>query len=425
MKRSHTSMLTVFLLALSLPIHAHEEYSAASSSALEVCPPTSEIFARTFTPFTGAVSGSKVRMRVNPTLEGHVVRETVNGEMFIIIGETNDFYAVVPPKDAKGYVFRTFILDGAVEGERVNVRLYPDIDAPIIGQLNTGDKVESTVSEANNKWLEIALPENSRFYIAKEYVENKGPVELLASIEKKRAEAAHVFSAASLFAQAEIQKPFEQIDLDRIQEKFDHISKEYHDVPAIMEQVKDVMNLMQDIYVQKKMAFLESKASNMPSPTQINPEYLEKLAQLGIEMKVPASESRDVSEIASAASNTIGLSSPFNEREVTDKMLIWQPLEEAVYHLWAAANGEKTMQQFYSEEQQDAMLLTGIVEPYTRPVKNRPGDFLLRDGGLPVAFLYSTRINLEKLVGQKVTLWAAPRPNHNFAFPAYFVISVE
>lgn len=412
-----SKMYPLFLLSIfftSASLLAEEEIHAA--------PPTTVVENIThspFTPFTGAVIGSKVRMRVSPNLEGHVVRETTNGEMFLVTGELNDYYAIVPPKEMKGYVFRTFILDGNVEGERVNVRLNPDIDAPVIGQLNRGDKVDSSVSNLNNKWLEINLPENSRFYIAKEYVENRGNAELLTAIEKKHAEAVHLLSSATLFAQAEIQKPFEQIDLEHINAKFEEISKSFPDLPTITEQVKDVISLMQDIYVQKKVAFLEGKTAHQP--TDAENERLEKLAKLG----GAAPDTKDVSEIASAASNTMGLSATLNCDEITDKMLAWQPLEESIYHLWAAANDEKSLKDFYQEEQESAIQLTGIVEPYNRPVKNRPGDFLLREDNVPVAFLYSTQVNLEKSIGKKVTVLAAPRPNHNFAFPAYFVISVE
>lgn len=231
-------------------------------------------------------------------------------------------------------------------------------------------------------------------------------------------------SAAALFAQAEIQKPFEQIDLDRIQEKFDHISKEYQDFSVIVEQVREAAALIQDVYVQKKVAFLEGKAQNKSSIAEIEPGHVEQLAKVGIHIK-SSTEEAPVSEIASAASKTMGLASTIGGADITDKMLSWQPLEESLYHLWASTNGEKKMEEFYAEEEQSAMVLTGIVEPYSRPVKNRPGDFLLKNDAMPVAFLYSTRVNLEKLVGQKITVLASPRPNHNFAFPAYFVITVE
>ena len=50
---------------------------------------------------------------------------------------------------------------------------------------------------------------------------------------------------------------------------------------------------------------------------------------------------------------------------------------------------------------------------------------MLRDKDMPVAYLYSTTQNLHSLVGKKVRIIASPRNNNNFAFPAYYVLSVE
>lgn len=375
-------------------------------------------------PFAGRITGSKVRLRTHPSLEGHVVREVTSGELFAIMGEENEFYAIVPTKGTKGYVFRTFILDGVVEGDRVNVRLYPDTDAPIVAQLNTGDKVETIVSDINNKWLEIDLPATSRFFIAKEYVERKGSVEMIAQMEKRQHEGMHHLSSALLFAQAEIQKPFEQIDLDSICHKLDVLIKEYAEIPDIASRALEAHSLMQDLYVQKKIAFLDKKIEKDTKPFKIDPLLQERLAKLGIELKQAPVE-KNVVDIGEAASSTMGLVTSLGEEEITDKMLVWQPLEESLYHLWAAARGECSMEEFYEQEESNATVLTGFIEPYNRPVKNRPGDFILKSEHLPVAFLYSTKINLEKLVGKKVSVVGAPRPNNHFAFPAYYVLGIE
>ncbi len=377
-----------------------------------------------FNSFTGKIIGSKVRMRTQPSLEAHVVSETRNGQLFAVTGEDNDYYAIRPKKGMKGYVFRTFVLEGVVEGEHVNVRLYPDTEAPIVAQLNTGDKIDAVVSDVNNKWLEIDLPESSHFYIAKEYIENIGPLDMIVNMEKRHREATHHLSSVFLFAQSQIQKPFEQIDLNEINTKFDGISKEYNELTDIIERAEEAKSVIQDIYVQKKIAFLESKAQRSPVSFEIDPSHLDRLAQLGIEIK-PVQKEIEVTDVADAASSTIGFATMLADEEVTDKMLIWEPLEESLFHLWTASKGEGSMETFYQEEKLNATLLTGIVEPYSRPVKNRPGDYLLRNENLPIAYLYSTRVNLDKLVGKKVKVLVSPRPNNHFAFPAYYVLSVE
>lgn len=127
-----------------------------------------------FKAFTAKVSGNSVRMRLQADIESQIIQEAQKGELITVIGQHGDFYAVAPPTEIKAYVFRSFILDNIVEGNRVNVRLSPDLNAHIIGHLNAGDKILGTLCPENNKWYKIDPPENTRFYIAKEFLEYAG-----------------------------------------------------------------------------------------------------------------------------------------------------------------------------------------------------------------------------------------------------------
>ena len=395
-----------YLLACSLFCLFAPNLSAEEKESVAI---EQEIPAQPFNPFTGRVTGNKVRLRTQPNLEAHVVREINNSEVFAFVGEESDYYAVQPSKETKGYVFRTFVLDNVVEGDRVNIRLFPDIEAPIIGRLNSGDHISGELCSTNNKWLEIDAPNSCRFFVAKEYVNNIGPVEMLAQMETRRAEGSHHLNAAFLYARSEMQKPFQEIDLDGINHKFETLVNDYSEFSDIVTKASEANTLIQETYGQRKMAFLKTH-SEAPA------DQGRKLAEMGKELKPNSAE---ISDIGEAAAATIGLSS------VNDKMLVWYPLEESFYHLWAVTNDGKSMEQFYEEEELNATVLSGILEPYTKPVKNRPGDFILRIDNIPVAFLYSTKVNLEHQVGKEVSVIATPRPNNNFAFPAYYVISVE
>ncbi|MCP5470290.1 MAG: hypothetical protein H7A36_07305 [Chlamydiales bacterium] len=377
-----------------------------------------------FDPFTGSVMGSKVRLRTQPNLEGHVVCETTPGQLFGVVGEENDYYAVTPPRGTKGYVFRTFVLDNVIEGERVNVRLYPDIEAPVVARLNTGDRVSSSVSDINSKWLEVELPDSAHFYIAKEYVEKQGDIAMVKEHEARHHEATHLLSAAFLYAQGEIQKSFPQIEIENVHSKFNNLTTKYTDLKDIVAHAEDASRLVQELYTQKKIAFLESRASNTASRVEFNQEHIDQLAALGINVQ-RVHEENAVADIADAAIATMGLAATLGDDEMTDKMSVWEPLEEALFHLWAAANGEDSIEDFYRSEDLHAVYLSGMVEAYNKPVKNLPGDFLLKTENQPVAFLYSTRVNLQKMIGRNVTVRVAPRPNNHFAFPAYYVLSVE
>ena len=131
-----------------------------------------------FKSFTGKVKGKKVRLRTQPDLDGAVVKELQRGEYLAIIDEVDDFWVTQAPSDLKAYVFRSFVLDNVVEGNRVNVRLHPNTEAPVITHLNSGDAIDGTICPANHKWIEIAAPETARFYVAKSYIENAGGIEL-------------------------------------------------------------------------------------------------------------------------------------------------------------------------------------------------------------------------------------------------------
>lgn len=405
--------------------HTSEKSTSLASEGEKPTKKASQIAStQPFEPFSGKVKGKRVRVRVQPKLESFVLREARLGELFSVVGESNNFYAIRAPKDTKGYVFRTHILDGVVEGDRVNVRLAPDLESPVIGQLKRGEKITSTLSPGNNKWFEIELPQHMNFYIAQEYVERVGDPSIAEQQESKRQEALHRLNAALCFASSEIQKPFEEVDVTAITGKLSDFAAEYALFSDLAEKAQEATRLIEDSYVHKKIAFLESKNEKAIVSADDLPE-LKRLFALSHEVKgslAVAPQKFDPKGASQGASLAAGAFAP---SEITDKMAAWQTLEESLYHLWAAEHHGRSIDEFYAEERENATILTGIVESYDRPVKNRPGDYLLRSESMPVAFLYSTRVNLETLVGKKVTLFSITRNNNHFAFPAYFVLSAE
>lgn len=348
----------------------------------------------TVNPFTGKIKGRKVRMRLRPDLDSRIIKEFSKNELVTVIGEKGDFWAVQAPTGTKGYIFRSFVLDNVVEGNHVNIRLEPSLDAPIIAHMNAGDKVENPVISAiNPKWFEISSPQETRFYIAKEYIEYAGGPEVKAQMDRRAATAEQIIDASVLLSKAELRKSFEEIDFDRIIRGFTTVITDYTDFPELVEQAKESLATFQESYLQKRIAHLEAQSQEQcavaSSNQSLKPEEIE------------------------------------NVNVLTDKMKLWDPIEEALYLSWANIHDNKNQQDYYEEQKLAAIEINGIVEPYTAPVKNKPGDFILRDKDIPVGYLYSTQINLQSLVGKNVRLIAAPRPNNNFAFPAYYVLEIE
>jgi hypothetical protein len=355
-----------------------------------------------FSTFTGKVKGNKVRLRIQPDIESYVIQELQKDDLFLVVGDSGSFWAVEPPENVKAYVFSGFIFDGVVEGNRVNVRLEPDLEAPVIGHLQTGDKVHGAPSEINKKWYEITPPANTRFYIAKEYVDKVGGADFKAQYVKKQKTVDQLLESTNLLAKAELQKSYEHMDVERLQHTYNSIIQDYHDFPSYVEKAKEALTSLQDAYLQKKIAFLESKASKAPQESK----------------KEQAKAAEE--EVISLNDSEIG-----SLDRITDRMKIWEPVEEALFLSSAYLNHQKDIREFYEEQKQSAVTLTGIVEPYNGPIKGKPGSFILRSDDLPVAYIYSTLVNLDSYVGKRVSIVGSSRDNNNFAFPAYFVLSLE
>ncbi|MBT6928199.1 MAG: hypothetical protein HN980_01705 [Waddliaceae bacterium] len=379
--------------------------------------------------FTGKVTGDRVRMRVKPTLiDSTIIREFNRSDLVLIDGEVDGFYAVTPPKEMKAYIFRTYVLDGVVEGTGINVRLAPDVEAPIVAQLNTGDTVDGHISDISNKWLEITSPESVRFYIAKEYVTNAGDENYITMMAGRGQEAEQALSTAALTGESEINKPFEEISIERVKQGFEDIIISYNDFPEQVEKAQEALALVQEAYLQKKVAFLETRTQKTAEELRAKGEKLaEGIKQFAGDENldiVTVSEGVDVNTEALfemhlvSGNETIML-------DMTDKMRIWTPKEQALYESWKTDNEDKNIVEFYEEQKIDAKKITGILEPYSAVVKNKPGDFVVLKHGIPVAYIYSTNVDLQEKVGKEVAVIGLERSNNDFAFPAYFAVSIE
>ena len=153
-------LIAVLAAAVSgAPLSPQAEPGASS-------PPTVQQQARAkkdFEPFTGKVICSRLRVRLQPNLEGTILDELIQGDLVVVADQVDDFYAIMPDPVRKGYIYRAYVLDNVVEANNVNIRLGPDTHTPIFCQMNQGDRISGTVCPDNNKWLVVDLPETTRF----------------------------------------------------------------------------------------------------------------------------------------------------------------------------------------------------------------------------------------------------------------------
>ena len=363
----------------------------------------------TFKPFTGKVIANKVRVRAKPDLDAHVVRQMNKADLLLVVSEEGDFYGIEPMRDTKAYVFRSYILDNLVEANRVNVRLEPHVDAPIISQLQAGDKVQGQVCSMNHKWLEITPPKGTRFYVSKEFISNAGGPEYLAAMENRRSQVDELLTSAYFNAETECKKIYEEMTPQQAIEQFQTVLKNFVDFPEACAQAKEGLALLKETYLNKKIAYLESKA-------QLSPIARDEL------IAKHNTEKKDLFSEAPVNVDPDLWSKRAQKREGTS---LWDGMEESLYLSWTAFHTGKKFDDFYAEQKANASVLTGRLELYEHEMKDRPGDYILRGKDAPLAYLYSTQVNLEKYAGKKVSILASPRPNNHFAFPAYFVLSVD
>jgi hypothetical protein len=381
-----------------------------------------------FDPFTGKISRNKVRLRLLPSLDALILTELDRDTLLNVVDESEEFYAVMPLKDTKAYVYRTYVLDGVVEGSRVNVRLEPALESPVIAQLNSGDRVEGDISALNSKWLEIQPPASTRFYVCKEYVEKVGGPSMIQDLERRSQELDQKLKTAYIHSKKELKKSFPSIDWAGIAAKFKEIAEDYSDFPSQVARGEELLTEMMQAYLQKKVSYLEAQVSTLnytPFPKdsydrEKDPQRNELYSTAFTEELSDASDISDNKE-------ELEWNFLFDPASMTTKMAAWVPQELALYNSWLEGNPDLTAYQFYQQQAVEQVRLHGLVEPYARVVRNKPGDYLLvhSTSNLPIAYLYSTKINLQEKVGQEVTLYGVKRANNNFAFPAYYIIAIE
>lgn len=381
-------MVSLFLIFISFNLFASDAKS-----------PTQ----KPFQSFTGKILGNKVRLRTQSDLEGHIVRLLNKNDLLLIVGEVGDFWAVEPPRDIHAFVFRSYVLDNIVEANRVNIRLEPHIDAPVIGQLEKGEKIEGEICSTHHKWLQINPPNRIHFYISKEFIEKAGSPEYLTKMIRRKAEVDHLLQCAYFSAEAESKKLYSDMNPQEAFAQFESIILDYKDFPDHVDQAKSTVAALQENYLNKKIAYLEAKAEGL------DPDFTKSKSQEVSPFKIDPNL--------------------WGKRNLTDslnlKMKFWEPIEDSLYLSWSAFHTNKKMNDFYEEQKVNAITLSGVVESYNATVKNKPGDFILRSKDMNIAYLYSTQVNLDDMIGKRVTLLLTPRPNHHFAFPAYYVLDVH
>lgn len=349
-------------------------------------------------PFTGKVHSNHVRLRAAPDLESHVIQEVNEGQFVLVIGESENFYAVQPNPSTKLYIYRSFVLDGVVEAHNVNVRLGPDLSSPVVARLQAGTAVHGKVCDSDSKWMEISAPAGVHFYVAKEYIENAGAAQVIHKIHAQKDTLDELFVSLQIIIEDQKQRPYEEMHLGEAERIVEKIRVEYSNYQQDIQKAEELLHHLKENYLAKKVAFLER--------------------QMRGEVISVKQETAQQEEPQTAAQTTA-----LDPRE--NAALKWKNIEYARYLGWVENNPDQPISDFYGQERTRANRLTGQIISFDCDLVARPGDYIMKQKGLPVAYLYSTLVDLKELEGKEVSLVVVERPNNNFAFPTYFVLAQE
>ncbi len=115
------------------------------------------------------VTGDRVNLRTNPSLESESLEPAMRGEEFVRLEATNGWVAVVPPDYIDCWVSAKYIKDGMVQPKKLNVRSGPSLNYAVLAVVQRDDVVEERGEFS--EWLKIAPPAGSRVWVSEQFVE--------------------------------------------------------------------------------------------------------------------------------------------------------------------------------------------------------------------------------------------------------------
>ncbi|MCG8431763.1 MAG: SH3 domain-containing protein [Candidatus Omnitrophica bacterium] len=116
-------------------------------------------------PFTGTVNKDGVHVRADSTVGAVSICQVQDGQAVEVVGASHEWYRIRLPGQAPVYISGTYVKltdDNLwlVTGDNVNLRLSPDLGAPILGQADKGTEVR--VMKKAGDWYQIKpLPSTS------------------------------------------------------------------------------------------------------------------------------------------------------------------------------------------------------------------------------------------------------------------------
>jgi len=156
-----------------------EKKDPAPAKADEEAKPDDGKKADEFPAYEGEITAKRVNIRSGPGTNYRSLMRAKQGFGVLVVGEAGDWLKIAVPTECLLWIHKNYVKvsddgeSGTVSADHVNVRMAPEPEADIVGQVNTGAELEVTGGEG--EWLEIAAPPTTFAYVHKDYVKRVEP----------------------------------------------------------------------------------------------------------------------------------------------------------------------------------------------------------------------------------------------------------
>ena len=132
-----------------------------------------------FPVYEGVVTADRVNIRSGPSTNYRGMIRVKKGYRLLVIGKEGDWARISTPDECLLWINKEYVKvdsdtkTGAITANHVNIRIAPEAEADIVGQVDKDMSVEITGGEGD--WLEISPPSTTSAWISASYVQRVEP----------------------------------------------------------------------------------------------------------------------------------------------------------------------------------------------------------------------------------------------------------
>jgi uncharacterized protein YgiM (DUF1202 family) len=197
---------------------------------LSLCSP---IYSREF-PFIGRLNTDRVNLRIGPDINTPVIRTLEQGTILFVTGKVTEWFSVRLPEDVPLYIYRRLvsIQNGIarVDRDNINIRTGPGTNFLIIGRAKKTDTF--SIIKIEDEWVRVKPSDELIGWIFGEFVKYEMEVEEHLKKIKLEQEVKDLFKQAEEMFNTTFKEGYDlkQIDVETIKNRYQPIlSDKYPD----------------------------------------------------------------------------------------------------------------------------------------------------------------------------------------------------